>query len=106
MSRSTRGFAVIHNKLWIIDGSKLVTGSVNPTLNGFERNDENLVVITHEEAVLAAKQQVDELFKHGTEVDAGMAAEMVRAKEQTRSSRSRSAGPLRGGAAEPESAQQ
>ena len=89
---------------WVIDGSKLITGSVNPTLNGFENNDENMVIITHAEAVLAAQQHVDELFTHGTEIDAEMAAEMVRQKE-SRSSRSRSAGPQRSAATEIESVQ-
>ena len=55
-----------------------------------------------EEQRLKAKEEVEELFNKGTEVDAEMVAAMVEKKENA-NSRSRSAGPLRSGAAEPES---
>jgi phosphatidylserine/phosphatidylglycerophosphate/cardiolipin synthase-like enzyme len=43
----------MHHKVFIIDGTTVVTGSYNPTANANTRNDENLLVI--ENAVLAAQ---------------------------------------------------
>jgi phospholipase D len=37
--------ALMHHKVFVIDGKIVVTGSCNPTENGFENNDENIVVI-------------------------------------------------------------
>jgi phosphatidylserine/phosphatidylglycerophosphate/cardiolipin synthase-like enzyme len=34
----------IHHKVFIIDGNTVITGSANPTFNGYERNDENIIV--------------------------------------------------------------
>lgn len=42
--------AKVHHKVFIIDDKIVVTGSVNPTKNGFEQNDENMVII-HDENV-------------------------------------------------------
>ncbi|MFH1592890.1 MAG: phospholipase D-like domain-containing protein [Candidatus Woesearchaeota archaeon] len=36
---------LMHNKFCILDGSKVVTGSMNPTKNGVSRNNNNLVLI-------------------------------------------------------------
>ncbi len=35
----------IHHKVFIIDNTTVITGSYNPTKNGNERNDENLLII-------------------------------------------------------------
>ncbi len=35
----------IHHKVFIIDGKTVITGSYNPTRNGNERNDENILII-------------------------------------------------------------
>jgi phosphatidylserine/phosphatidylglycerophosphate/cardiolipin synthase-like enzyme len=35
----------VHHKVFIIDNQTVITGSYNPTKNGNERNDENLVII-------------------------------------------------------------
>jgi len=35
----------VHHKVFIIDGKKVITGSYNPTRNGNENNDENILVI-------------------------------------------------------------
>ncbi len=35
----------IHNKVFIVDRSTVITGSYNPTRNGDERNDENILII-------------------------------------------------------------
>jgi phosphatidylserine/phosphatidylglycerophosphate/cardiolipin synthase-like enzyme len=36
----------MHNKFVVIDGKILMTGSVNYTGNGFDENNENMVVIS------------------------------------------------------------
>ncbi|MFH1066009.1 MAG: phospholipase D-like domain-containing protein [Nanoarchaeota archaeon] len=36
---------VLHHKVFIIDNKTVITGSYNPTLNGNENNDENMLVI-------------------------------------------------------------
>ncbi|MBI4016810.1 MAG: hypothetical protein HY363_03905 [Candidatus Aenigmarchaeota archaeon] len=36
----------IHHKVFIIDNTTVITGSYNPTKNGNEKNDENLLIIT------------------------------------------------------------
>lgn len=37
--------AKVHHKVFIVDGSIVITGSYNPTKSADERNDENLVII-------------------------------------------------------------
>ena len=39
-----------HHKVFIIDGKTVITGSMNPTKNGDERNDENILII-YDEAI-------------------------------------------------------
>jgi len=46
-----RNSALMHHKVLILDKKVVVTGSCNPTNNGFERNDENIVVIRDSEIV-------------------------------------------------------
>ncbi len=43
---------IMHHKVFIIDNSTVITGSFNPTYNGDERNDENILVI-HDKAIAA-----------------------------------------------------
>jgi len=40
---------LLHHKVFVIDSSILITGSFNPTRNGDERNDENMLAIHNEE---------------------------------------------------------
>ncbi|MBU1855293.1 MAG: hypothetical protein KKF89_06210, partial [Nanoarchaeota archaeon] len=40
---------VMHHKVFIIDRKTVVTGSYNPTKNGNEKNDENMLIIHNEE---------------------------------------------------------
>jgi phosphatidylserine/phosphatidylglycerophosphate/cardiolipin synthase-like enzyme len=47
----------IHSKVFIIDGNTVITGSYNPTRNGDEYNDENILII-HDYAI--AKKFLDE----------------------------------------------
>lgn len=43
----------IHDKVFIVDGSVVITGSYNPTGNGDRRNDENLLIL--DDAAVAAR---------------------------------------------------
>ena len=47
----------LHHKVFIIDNETVITGSYNPTANGNERNDENLLII-HDKT--AAERFVEE----------------------------------------------
>jgi phosphatidylserine/phosphatidylglycerophosphate/cardiolipin synthase-like enzyme len=38
----------MHHKVFIIDGKTVITGSMNPTAGGNERNDENVLIIEDE----------------------------------------------------------
>ena len=40
------GKGLLHHKLFIIYNETIITGSANPTTNGYTRNDENIVIIT------------------------------------------------------------
>jgi len=42
----------MHHKVFIIDGSTVITGSFNPSNNGDKRNDENILII-HDEVIAA-----------------------------------------------------
>jgi phosphatidylserine/phosphatidylglycerophosphate/cardiolipin synthase-like enzyme len=37
-----------HNKFCVVDGKKVSTGSMNPTINGDEKNNNNLILVTSE----------------------------------------------------------
>lgn len=50
----------VHHKVFIIDEKIVITGSMNPTVSGDERNDENLIIIYDEEI---AKQFIEEFNK-------------------------------------------
>ena len=39
----------MHHKVFIIDNKTVITGSYNPTKNGNENNDENILIIYSEE---------------------------------------------------------
>ena len=50
----------LHHKVFIIDGKTVVTGSFNPSANGDQRNDENVLIIEDPEI---AKKFVEEFWK-------------------------------------------
>ena len=53
----------LHHKVFIVDEKTVVTGSFNPTANGDQRNDENMIIIEDEEIAL---KFVEEFWKvHG-----------------------------------------
>jgi phosphatidylserine/phosphatidylglycerophosphate/cardiolipin synthase-like enzyme len=65
-------WGLMHNKFCIIDGKKVSTGSMNPTINGATKNNNNLLFI---ESELIARNYEDEfqemwsgIFKKGDQV--------------------------------------
>ena len=67
------GRALMHNKFCILDGSIVITGSMNPTDNGVGKNNNNLVVISSKYLVENYNNEFEELWKGkfgiGDEVD-------------------------------------
>ena len=49
--------ATMHHKVFIIDSSIVITGSMNPSKSGDTRNDENILII-HDKAI--AKEYIEE----------------------------------------------
>jgi phospholipase D len=43
------GRGLMHHKVFIIDNRTVITGSFNPTKNGNERNDENMIIVHNAE---------------------------------------------------------
>lgn len=39
----------MHHKVWLIDTTCVIVGSMNPTENGDTKNDENILIIHDEE---------------------------------------------------------
>lgn len=54
--------ANMHNKVFIIDASVVVTGSFNPSNNGDKRNDENLVIIHNPEIAAVYLDEFDRIW--------------------------------------------
>lgn len=55
----------MHNKVFIIDGQVVVTGSFNPTKNADENNDENILII-HDAAIASRyTQEFEKVFAQG-----------------------------------------
>jgi len=44
--------SILHHKVFIIDNETVITGSYNPTKNGNERNDENLLILHNKDIAL------------------------------------------------------
>jgi len=55
-----KGLGKLHHKVFIIDNKTVITGSYNPTRNGNEYNDENMLII-HDRSI--AEQFIDEYNK-------------------------------------------
>ena len=58
--------ALMHNKFCVLDGDRVLTGSMNPTNNGFNYNDNNLVLIYSSEIAEVFTKEFYEL-KYGSE---------------------------------------
>lgn len=57
--------ALMHNKFVIIDGRSVWTGSMNLTLNGADRHNNNLLELRAAEAVRRYQAEFDEMFDEG-----------------------------------------
>ena len=55
--------ALMHNKFCILDNTKIITGSMNPTENGATKNNNNLVIIESKYLVQNYNQEFEELEK-------------------------------------------
>ena len=95
------GFAILHHKMWIVDGETFFSGSVNPTHNGLTNNVEHLLEIKGAEAVNAALVHLNELFERSTLITKAFVSERVymrleRRERQEQQRRSASASAKRG----------
>ena len=54
--------SIVHHKFFIIDDYAVFTGSFNPTRNGNERNDENVLIIYNEEVAGIYSDYFERLF--------------------------------------------
>ena len=52
----------MHHKVFIIDGKTVVTGSMNPTGGGDERNDENLMIIKDEAIAAQFEEEFGKVY--------------------------------------------
>jgi phosphatidylserine/phosphatidylglycerophosphate/cardiolipin synthase-like enzyme len=58
--------ALMHNKITIIDGEIIMTGSMNYSANGNTRNDENLIIIKSKEIAALYEGEFKEIFEEAT----------------------------------------
>jgi hypothetical protein len=56
----------MHHKVFIIDGTTVITGSYNPTKNGNERNDENMLIITNKGIAAQYEQEFERVYSIAT----------------------------------------
>ena len=52
----------IHHKVFIIDNSTVITGSANPTGNGYTRNDENVLILRDERIAAEFEEEFKSLW--------------------------------------------
>ncbi|HLD39815.1 MAG TPA: phospholipase D-like domain-containing protein [Candidatus Nanoarchaeia archaeon] len=57
----------LHHKVFIIDGKTVVTGSFNPTANGDEHNDENVIIIEDAEIAHLFEQEFEKVYAEGND---------------------------------------
>ena len=98
------GFAILHHKLWVVDGETLLSGSVNPTRHGLTCNEEHLLEIRHVGAVSEALAHIEGLIARATLVTKTYVSEQVHSRSERRrptsaSARRRQPPPSDGGAA-------
>ena len=55
------------HKVFLIDTLCVITGSMNPTAGGNERNDENLLIICDEEIAKKFKAEFDRVWEEAIE---------------------------------------
>lgn len=56
---------LMHNKFCIFDNEIILTGSMNPTYNGINKNDNNLIVIKSKTLAKNYNKEFDELYNYG-----------------------------------------
>ncbi len=56
-----RGPGLMHDKFCVLGGDAVWTGSLNPTLNGFDRNDNNVVILQSRTLAKNYRDEFDEL---------------------------------------------
>jgi phosphatidylserine/phosphatidylglycerophosphate/cardiolipin synthase-like enzyme len=56
----------LHHKVFIIDNSTVLTGSFNPTSNGDERNDENVLIIHDPEVAARYLEEFEYVWKQAS----------------------------------------
>ncbi|MAE13127.1 hypothetical protein CMO92_01055 [Candidatus Woesearchaeota archaeon] len=61
-SKKYAGSGKLHHKFFVVDGSVVVTGSYNPSKNGNERNDENLLIIWDEDIATEYEEEFERLW--------------------------------------------
>lgn len=54
---------LLHDKVFIIDGSIVITGSANPSQAGYLRNNENVVIIKDKEIAEKYLEEFNNLYK-------------------------------------------
>lgn len=54
--------AKLHHKVFIIDGRAVITGSMNPTRNGDEGNDENVIVLREANVASAFEEEFERFW--------------------------------------------
>ena len=85
------GFAILHHKLWVVDGETLLSGSVNPTHHGLTCNEEHLLEIRHVGAVSDALAHIEGLIARATPVTTTYVSELIHSQRERRRSASASA---------------
>lgn len=74
------GSGLMHNKFCVLDGEAVWTGSLNPTLNGLDRNDNNIVILHSRVLARNYHDEFEELWRqaHGTKGSRPVRAPWVR----------------------------
>jgi phosphatidylserine/phosphatidylglycerophosphate/cardiolipin synthase-like enzyme len=54
--------ALMHNKFWIFDGQVVWTGSTNPTINDYYRNNNNILVVSSTDVARAYESEFSEMW--------------------------------------------
>ncbi len=60
--KSVSKIVKVHHKVFIVDGHTVITGSYNPTKNGNEQNDENVMIIRDSGIAQEFEQEFARLF--------------------------------------------
>lgn len=52
----------VHHKFFVVDENVIITGSANPSKNGYTRNDENIIVLRHPALARKFINEVERLY--------------------------------------------